>query len=186
MHLDIKPRNILVKCLDDLSSRDEMVSLGRITGYLIDYGLSCSYDYISNNTYSCINKPIGRVPYIFYSPELANKSVPINTINTSSDIYSLGVTIQVCMVNPYFLKYIYDEKYYLVFHCQADQLNDEFDLFKITNRIEDNVENVGNVLANNRHVYSSVLFNLSVKMVDNDPTKRPTLDKVIEALESFE
>ena len=68
-----------------------------------------------------------------------------------------------------------------VFHCQADQLNDEFKSFKTINDIYDNITNV----LNSEHTYASQLFNLSVQMVNDDPEKRPTIDEILSTLESF-
>ena len=183
LHLDIKPDNILASCSSNIASLVNRINDDQITGYLIDYGLSCLKDSKSDkyDSYLCINRKIIRDEYIFYSPELLNTLIPMNMINEASDIYSLGVTIQLCMLNKSILPEIYFTRN--IFHCRADQLNSEYKVFKDKHGI---INTIQNVLLDNKHVHAHELFDLSVKMVDYDPIKRPTINEIIDTLKSFQ
>src|SRR3990167_6501918 len=194
LHLDIKSSNILITLpalptlptlpASNLSRNN--IDVNQIKGYLIDYGFACLKDIKSDSSeydpYSCVNNFPYRTKYRYYSPELINRSVPIDKITTSSDIYSLGITIHDCMLNPYILNDIY--KYQYVFQCEADELNNEYSLFLNKYHISP-IQRVENILIASTHKYAKALFNLSIKMTRYDPEERLTIDQIIDTLSRF-
>src|SRR3990167_3831955 len=183
LHLDIKPTNILIVYPQN-KPLDEKINVDEINGYLIDYGFTCLKGNESEkfNEYLCINHFPKRAAYRYYAPEMLNRDIPINEISYASDIYALGITIQDVMLDPLILNIEYVDDNDLIFLCQADELNNEYLLLKNAYNIP---IDIADFLMNSDHKYAGDLFNLSVKMINIDPLKRPTIDEVINELLSF-
>ena len=155
LHLDIKPRNFLVK-----ESEEEETEV-----YLIDYGYSC----IMNETNTCPLKYwFGTPKYI--SPEMISGKSPEN-ISTWSDIYSLGMIFYEFLskdrINPY---------------IPQIPPKDVSDLGPMFNNI---IKLIPPHISINSYYSTDIndsIYNMVMLMIDKDIHKRPTIKQVISIL----